>query len=48
MVHISGCLFAWQAVLWKFGSKFGRGKSEGTLAASGQTYLPFAIGLAIL
>ncbi len=42
MVHISGCLFAWQAVLWKFGSKFGRGKSEGTLAASGQTYLPFA------
>ncbi len=42
MVHISGCLFAWQAVLWKFGSKFGRGKSEGTLAASGQTYLPLA------
>ncbi len=46
MVHISGCLFPWQAVLWKFGSKFGRGKSEGTLAASGQTYLPLASGLA--
>jgi len=46
MVHISGCLFPWQAVLWKFGRKFGCGKSEGTLAASGQTYLPLASGSA--